>query len=157
MCSLKCFLFMPARSLAAKDAATTQKLMHCNFLGRAFSAALPPCDPGSRARRCGRKTASGYYQVARRRFRILCCMLSYLEGINRTARRVPVAFDNAVATICPLSLIATAELRWYVSADAPISLLRSVITPLDQTNATCLTGLVPGWIAGSMFAFIDGR
>src|SRR6476469_11130004 len=80
------------------------------------------------------KTASGYSEVAQRRFRILCCMLSYLEGIgligvNRTARRVPVALDNALATICPLSLIAMAELRWYVSAAAPISLLRFVIVP----------------------------
>jgi hypothetical protein len=78
-------------------------------------------------------------------------------GVNRTARRVPVALDNAVATICPLSLIAMAELTWYVSVAAPINLLRSVIAPWDQTNATCLTGLVPGWIAGSVFALRAGR
>ena len=36
-----------------------------------------------------------------------------------------------------------AELRWYVSALCPISLLRSLIVPWDHTNATCRTGLVP--------------
>src|SRR6187402_3566460 len=83
--------------------------------------------------------------------------VNYLDGVNRTARRVPVSFDNAVATICPLSLIAVAELRWYVSAAVPISLLRSVIVPSDQTNATCRTEVVPGWTAGSVFGLMAGR
>src|SRR4051812_23930098 len=94
----------------------------------------PRCGTGTRAFTAHGKNRLRLLRVARRRFRLLCCMLSYLEGtgligVNRTARRVPVALDNAVAAIWPLSLIAMAELRWYVSVAAPISLLRSVIVP----------------------------
>ena len=55
-----------------------------------------------------------------------------------------MAFDNAVATICPLSLIAIAELRWYVSAAVPISLLRSVIAALGPDKRDLPNGTCPG-------------
>ena len=63
-----------------------------------------------------------------------------LIGVNRTARRVPVALDNAVATICPLSLIAMAELRWYtVSPNQLVEICHRALRPHKRhlPNGTC--------------------